>query len=630
MLIFFRKLRRSDLSRLAVHPSKQLTSSKRVIIIQNPLKEVYKKTIQKIKSSRNNRRSGLSKDLRSDLSQGKLQLIKRDKSTVLSRTGSALNFGSVERRRLFDKGYLRIEDQNERTTIDNDSRFNTKRSLVTSNFVLDSQSKAELRSSRCRLRRLVEVSTSPAPVSRGKRLPKSARPNSNTILVQKKFMNMSPKVSGKKGGKSNSACSKKSTRSYKNLLQFDYQLKSSNFTVLNTTRTNPTTIIKKRPNFSVLESEQAPEDNFPSVMTAEKGKNESILMKNLMGESRRKRHMKSTSSILDFRMSKSRDRSGNINYLQEEKKKFFPLNKSNIRSTSKFTSKADCKCELIDAKSRNSSQKLVMDIKANAKFAERISDLNKEIINLKREVRRVDKQIKGVHNSGYNKVLQVEKILKTSARSINIREDLPNSTRDISVARGLDLTPQMKRKKRELSLTNFKHLQKSKSRREHNLKTLRNKKTKSLTNISFTAQKLKFDLKAISFQIEKISKKHEQLLVENDKNKQELSSRYKKMYQNQRNSNIDLLGCEKQLKKNNKLKKTLKRFEKKMGKMLKRKVREIEETCRKQLEMEVKLLEMRYVGTVNLIKKDIGDYITGLVERNQELRRSKLGRFQFN
>lgn len=585
-------MRLSDFNRLAIQPSKQLSSS------------------------RNNIR------------------VKNDINSSIVHYNSITNQNITERsKNHFDNSIFVTNDDylENRSSIENDSLpVNSKRSIPINKNINE---KGILRSSRFRLKRLIEASASPATISQRNRM--TNRSSSTTaILIQKNFNKRSFRETNNKSIYSrDSNTSKKTISPYKSTRNI---LKGSNYTLANTTRTNGNAGGMVNNDFTL-------EGNFSSTGGIPKNHpEESIVNTNLMSGSRRRSRLKQSYSILDFKIPKSRDLSGNISQLKEENKKFLPKNnfsktRRNLGNLPFNSSNCNWDMNLGNSSGKKRQELMIFDeveIKANEKFNKKIEFLNKEIRLLKNKVKIVDKEIKEIYDSGFEKSLKVEKILKTSSKKNveNIIKTEQKFTKENSMIDFVDITPnklQGKRRK-ELSLTNIKMFKDRKSRRDSELKTnLKNQKTKSLTNISFTAQKLKFDLKAVSFQIEKISRKHKILLKENQNNKIELEKKYKKFYQNQKTSNMNLIGCEEDLKKNVELKTILRKFQKKMGNILKRKVKEIEETCKTQLEMEVKLLEMRYNGSMDLIKRDIEEYVNDLVQKNHELKRYKLTRFQF-
>jgi len=78
------------------------------------------------------------------------------------------------------------------------------------------------------------------------------------------------------------------------------------------------------------------------------------------------------------------------------------------------------------------------------------------------------------------------------------------------------------------------------------------------------------------------------------------------------------------LRRNKRLKVKIRISKGKMDKHLNKKIEEIQEISKKQIKMEVKLLELRYSNNSVLIKKDLTEYVNCLKKKNSMLKGTKM------
>jgi hypothetical protein len=119
----------------------------------------------------------------------------------------------------------------------------------------------------------------------------------------------------------------------------------------------------------------------------------------------------------------------------------------------------------------------------------------------------------------------------------------------------------------------------------------------------------------------------EPLLKENKRNRRLLQTKYDKIYQRQRTSNRSETGkvsYEDLLRRNKRLKVKERISKGKLRKNLEKRIGELKDISKKQITMEIKLLELRYSNNAILIKKDLSEYVEQLKRRNVELKGSKV------
>ena len=91
-------------------------------------------------------------------------------------------------------------------------------------------------------------------------------------------------------------------------------------------------------------------------------------------------------------------------------------------------------------------------------------------------------------------------------------------------------------------------------------------------------------------------------------------------YRNSSGKKIQAEKDQELLSRNKALKRTYKNFMSRMDEMVDKRAQNIIEISKKQLEIEVKLVEMRYGNDEFLVKKDLKEFVEQLENKNIELK----------
>lgn len=144
----------------------------------------------------------------------------------------------------------------------------------------------------------------------------------------------------------------------------------------------------------------------------------------------------------------------------------------------------------------------------------------------------------------------------------------------------------------------------------------------------------------IEKQIEEVNKKlttmsarQARLVIEHEKNTQELGRRLEIKHQaksNRRKLSKNVFQGSKELQAKNKaLKRTYKNYKNHMDEMIDKRAENIKDISRKQLKLEIKLVEMRYGNDEFLVKKDLKEYVNQLESKQIDLKAKQMRNLVF-
>ena len=200
--------------------------------------------------------------------------------------------------------------------------------------------------------------------------------------------------------------------------------------------------------------------------------------------------------------------------------------------------------------------------------------------------------------------------------------ELPEST--AASQRGMQ-APQKENlaKKVEYLRNLLSHLQRTMSSLDQEMEAL-----KKPYQASMSLPQLADEIRSNKEELEFMNIQYNLLVKENNENKGQLKKHYDNMRRRaDKRRGGSLEGCHKELAKNRELKKTLEQINYGFEVKVKERCKKIEGISKGQLDHEVGMLQMRYEGNSDTIKKDIEEYIQFLMKRNNELKGKGGNRF---